>query len=183
ITFQKVGGTKTFSILMADASIVQMKNHKVKQGIIAGYTDSSIVFKEGKFTKESIPALKALNRDKSLTKEQKMEAFMKITHPDSVSIPYDSIKKIKINLTGDKKYSFQTKSAFALFLTLDFLTIADVGFITNPDNGMNDNSIAKNNKAGLEIIPFAFAISSWYYTYVITKTIKTSKWKLKSGVS
>ncbi|HSY77847.1 MAG TPA: hypothetical protein VK890_13360, partial [Bacteroidia bacterium] len=85
--------------------------------------------------------------------------------------------------TGDKKYSLQTKSAFALFLTLDVLTIADIGFITNPDNGMNDNSIAKNDKVGLEIVPFAFVISDWYYVASISKTIKTDKWKLKTKVS
>jgi hypothetical protein len=183
MNFQKTGRTKTFSILMSDANMIQLKNHKVMQGIITSYTDSLIVFKEFKITKENTPALKALRFDKTLSKEQKESAFMNITHPDAVTIPYDSIKKIKFNLTGDKKYSLQTKSAFALFLTLDVLTIADIGFITNPDNGMNDNSIAKNDKVGLEIVPFAFVISDWYYVASISKTIKTDKWKLKTKVS
>jgi hypothetical protein len=183
INFQKAGSTKTFSILMSDANMIQLKNHKVMQGIITSYTDSSIVFKEFKITKENTPALKMLKFDKTLNKEQKEAAFMDITHPDAVTISYDSIKKIKFNLTGDKKYSLQTKSAFALFLALDILTIADIGVISNPDNGMNDNSIAKNNKVGVEIVPLAFVISDWYYMASITKTIKTDKWKLKAKVS
>ena len=178
ITFLTADGSKTFSILMSDANMVQMKNKKNKQGIISGYTDSTVIFKEFKISKKNNPEFKALSNDKSLTKEQRIAAWMKITHPDSVVIPYDSIRKIIFNLSSDKKYSFQTKTAFALFMTFDFLMVADIVTATNSD--INDAPLV-HYKGVFQIIPIAFIASDWYYFAVIRKTIKTKEWKLKAA--
>lgn len=175
LVLQNTHNSGMFSIRMADATKLKMKKGKSKIGWICGYTATSVCFKVmNRNYKEIHPKLRALSLDKSLTGEQRQTAFMNIFYPDSVYVPYDSIKKIKFTLADDKKYRFQTRFAYYLFLFLDVAMLAELS-----ETGSSANPSLKNFNIVNVIIPVAYVASLINLDLALHKIIRTRDWKLK----
>ena len=115
-------------------------------------------------------------KDKSLTRQQKLDAYQKINYPDSVIIPYDSIKKLQFSLTGDKKYRVQVRTSFIGYLTLDIL--CGVGLdLSAQNNGSGHPEVSKPGLIGLGAL---FIISDYLLWKANFKTIRTCDWKMKA---
>jgi hypothetical protein len=171
--------SKIFSIRMADEGIIKMKDGKKKTGIISSYTDSTICFKEARM-QQNLIKIRAIWQDKSLTREQKQAAVLKTAYPDSVNIAYESIKKIKFWVGGDKQYKSQVMWAGILMLTTDLFFIASFtindSYANHPDAGPPP-FIATRQAAGLGLA--AIIGSLVVYRQACEKNIYTRDWKLK----
>jgi hypothetical protein len=172
--------SKIFSIRMADADMIKLKDGNKKIGLICGYTDSTVCFKENKI-KENQNEIKTIGRSRQLTHQQKQAAILKAIYPDSVNIPYNSIKKIEFILGGDKKYKIQRIAAGLLMISADLFLIstlsADDYYYKNPDAGPPPFIATRQ---GIELGFFSFWGSIFLYHEACIKTLHTCDWKLKN---
>ena len=189
ITFQKIGSTRTFSISLNANAVIKMIPSRTnvtpgkRYGMICGYTDSTICFKDFKVSADNTAKFRAIGSDKSLTREQKQAAFLKISYPDSINIPYDSIQELKISLWGDKKYKLRCIAATAENAAIGFpawITFIELAF-NNPTSASTDITPGEENAVKI-LIPVSAAVTAGSYYIARTgtnKKINTKKWKLK----
>ncbi|HXB13505.1 MAG TPA: hypothetical protein VNZ45_16070, partial [Bacteroidia bacterium] len=125
--------------------------------------------------------IRAIWHDNSLSREQKQAAVLKTVYPDSVNIPYASIKQIKFALGGDKKYRSQIILSGILMITADLFFISafseNDSYYSNHDAGPQPFIATKQ---GMDIGFLALLGSLVVYHQACEKTIYTHDWRLKN---
>lgn len=152
--------------------------------LITGVHDSILtmkarsIFPQGA-TKAENRALRKINKDKTLTADQRQAAFNKIWYPDSLQLPLNSIQRMNYALSNTKNGKTKATIAWSTVVLSSLIEISLLNLNQPGNQGEEQASYPlhiNNNIAGAIMMVVAWVpLVEYYYTF---RPINPANWQV-----